>query len=171
MGVGKPVFTANAAASAFLISLLFSVEPSLPYHFTFERVGWFCAWIKMGAISSNATKYTPTLSIPYWDIPWFTVWVNHYYLLPQMIINENILNLVIALILAILIVGISFYWSTLYSNPLAQRIKRQIEFRDALLRSFEQSLLQVNQIILILPITKRVLQIPIIMKRTLTQRY
>jgi hypothetical protein len=56
-----------------------------------------------------------------------------------MIINENFLNVVIALTLAILIVGISFYWSTLYPNPLAQRIKRQIELRDALLRSFEQS--------------------------------
>jgi hypothetical protein len=56
-----------------------------------------------------------------------------------MIINENFLNLMIALILVILIVGISFCWTTLYPNPLAQRIKSQIEFRDELLRSFEQS--------------------------------
>ncbi|MFL6324136.1 MAG: hypothetical protein ACJ72C_05155 [Nitrososphaeraceae archaeon] len=56
-----------------------------------------------------------------------------------MIINENFLNLMIALTLAILIVGISFYWTTLYPNPLAQRIKRQIEFPDELLRYFEQS--------------------------------
>jgi hypothetical protein len=54
-------------------------------------------------------------------------------------INENFLNTVIALTLAVLIVGISFYWSALYPNPIAQRIKRQIEFRNALLRSFEQS--------------------------------
>ena len=56
-----------------------------------------------------------------------------------MIINENFLNLMIVLTLAILIVGISFYWTTLYPNPLAQRINRQIEFRNELLRSFEQS--------------------------------
>jgi hypothetical protein len=54
-------------------------------------------------------------------------------------INENFLNTVIALTLAVLIVGISFYWSALYPNPIAQKIKRQIGFRDALLRSFEQS--------------------------------
>jgi len=54
-------------------------------------------------------------------------------------INQNVLNIVTALTLAVLIVGISFYWLTLYPNPLAQRIKRQIEFRDELLRSFEQS--------------------------------
>jgi hypothetical protein len=53
-------------------------------------------------------------------------------------INENFLNVMIALTLAVLIVGISFYWSTLYPNPIAQ-IRSQIEFRDALLRSFEQS--------------------------------
>jgi hypothetical protein len=38
-----------------------------------------------------------------------------------------------------LVVGISFYWSTLYPNTIAQQIKRRIEFRNALLRSFEQS--------------------------------
>jgi energy-converting hydrogenase Eha subunit F len=54
-------------------------------------------------------------------------------------INENFLNVMIALTLAVLIVGISFYRSTLYPNPIAQKIRRQIEFRDALLRSFEQS--------------------------------
>jgi hypothetical protein len=54
-------------------------------------------------------------------------------------INENFLNSVIALILIVLIVGISFYWSTLYPNPIAQKMKRQIELRNALLRSFEQS--------------------------------
>jgi CHASE3 domain sensor protein len=54
-------------------------------------------------------------------------------------INQNLLNIVTALILLILIVGISFYWSTLYSNPIAQKIKRQMDFHDALLRSFQQS--------------------------------
>jgi hypothetical protein len=54
-------------------------------------------------------------------------------------INQNVLNIVTALTLAVLIVGVSFYWSTLYPNPLAQKIKRQADFRDALLRSFEQS--------------------------------
>jgi hypothetical protein len=54
-------------------------------------------------------------------------------------INENALNIVTALTLAVLIVGISFYWLTLYPNPLAQTIKRQADFRDALLRSFQQS--------------------------------
>ena len=54
-------------------------------------------------------------------------------------INQNLLNIVTALILLVLIVGISFYWLTLYPNPIAQKIKRQIDFRDALLRSFEQS--------------------------------
>ena len=54
-------------------------------------------------------------------------------------INENVLNIVTVLILTLLIVGISFYWLTLYPNPLAQTIKRQIDFRDALLRSFQQS--------------------------------
>ena len=53
--------------------------------------------------------------------------------------NENFLHTVIALIFIVLVVGISFYWSTLYPNPVAQQIKRQIEFRNALLRSFEQS--------------------------------
>ena len=38
-----------------------------------------------------------------------------------------------------LIIGIPFYWSTLYPNPIAQKIKRQMDFRDALLRSFQQS--------------------------------
>jgi hypothetical protein len=54
-------------------------------------------------------------------------------------INENFLNTVIALTLAVLIVGTSFYWSALYPNPIAQKIKRQIEFRNAMLVSFEQS--------------------------------
>jgi hypothetical protein len=53
--------------------------------------------------------------------------------------NENFLHTVIALILIVLVVGISFYWSTLYPNTIAQQIKRRIEFRNALLRSFEQS--------------------------------
>lgn len=53
--------------------------------------------------------------------------------------NENFLNAVIALISIVLIVGISFYWSTLYPNPIAQKIKSEIELRNALLRSFEQS--------------------------------
>ena len=53
--------------------------------------------------------------------------------------NENFLHTLIALILILLVVGISFYWSTLYPNPIAQQIKRRIEFRNALLRSFEQS--------------------------------
>lgn len=54
-------------------------------------------------------------------------------------INQNLINIVTALVLLVLIVGISFYWLTLYPNPIAQKIKRQTDFRDALLRSFEQS--------------------------------
>jgi hypothetical protein len=53
--------------------------------------------------------------------------------------NENFLHTVMALILIVLVVGISFYWSTLYPNTIAQQIKRRIEFRNALLRSFEQA--------------------------------
>jgi hypothetical protein len=52
---------------------------------------------------------------------------------------ENFLHTVIALLLIVLVVGFSFYWSTFYPNPIAQQIKRGIEFRNALLRSFEQS--------------------------------
>jgi hypothetical protein len=54
-------------------------------------------------------------------------------------IDQNVLNIVTALTLAVLIAGISFYWLTLYPNPLAKTIKRQTDFRDALLRSFQQS--------------------------------
>ena len=48
MGVVKLFFTTNAAASVFFISLLFSEEPSLAYHLTFERIGWFALEQKFG---------------------------------------------------------------------------------------------------------------------------
>src|SRR5215469_3303003 len=65
IGLTKPVFTANMAASLFLTSLLFRTEPSLPYHFTVDNTGWFCAPMKIGVTSSKATRYTPTLLAPY----------------------------------------------------------------------------------------------------------
>jgi hypothetical protein len=44
-----------------------------------------------------------------------------------------------ALIILVLIVGISFFWVSLHPNPIAQQIKSQIDFRDELLKSFERS--------------------------------
>src|SRR6185437_8811775 len=68
IGLRKFVFTENVAASVFFTSLLFNAEPSLPYHFTVERTGWLCVWIKIGTTSSNATIYTATLFAPYIDM-------------------------------------------------------------------------------------------------------
>src|SRR5215469_17873453 len=64
IGLTKPVFTANMAASLFLTSLLFRTEPSLPNHFTSDNTRRFCTPMKIGATSSKVTRYTPTLSAP-----------------------------------------------------------------------------------------------------------
>jgi len=52
----KSVFAANIAVSVFFISLLLSADVPLPYHFTMDSTGCFCASMKIGTTSSKKKK-------------------------------------------------------------------------------------------------------------------